>query len=153
MRLSRIAPEARLPRAARRCGRCRAPPAAALGSIYEPNRKTLCTPRPVSKGYKVQRSGIHGRGLFAEREFAPRELIGVFEGDVCSTDGAYVLWVEQEDGTSIGIRGRNAIRFVNHSTDPNCAFNGTELEAIKHIQRGQELTCHYGEEWVAAEKR
>lgn len=105
----------------------------------------------MSKGYKVQRSGIHGRGLFADREFAPSELIGILEGEESSEDGAYVLWVEQEDGTNIGIRGRNALRFVNHSANPNCAFNGTELQAIKHIQRGQELTCHYGEEWAAAE--
>jgi uncharacterized protein len=102
----------------------------------------------VSDGYQIKRSPIHGRGLFATRKFAPGEVVGLYEGEISSKDGAYVLWVIQEDGTELGIEGRNALRFVNHSPTPNCAFLGEELAAIEPIEPGQELTCHYGEEWV-----
>jgi SET domain-containing protein len=102
----------------------------------------------VSDGYQIKRSPIHGRGLFATRKFAPGELVGLYEGEISSKDGAYVLWVVQEDGTELGIEGRNALRFVNHSPTPNCEFLGEELAAIEPIEPGQELTCHYGEEWV-----
>ena len=102
----------------------------------------------MSKGFQIKRSAIHGRGLFATRSFVPGELIGVYEGETTTLDGRYVLWVAYEDGTELGINGRNALRFVNHSTTPNCAFNCEQLSAIAPIQPGQELTCHYGEEWV-----
>jgi SET domain-containing protein len=69
------------------------------------------------------------------------------DGQVRATARA-LHWVDQEDGTELGIRGRNALRFINHSTTPNCAFHSDELTAIAPIQPGQELTCHYGEEWV-----
>jgi SET domain-containing protein len=102
----------------------------------------------MSNSFQVKRSAIHGRGLFATRQFVTGELIGVYEGETTSVDGRYVLWVTQEDGTELGIRGRNALRFINHSTSPNCAFHGDELTAIAPIQPGHELTCHYGDEWV-----
>lgn len=101
----------------------------------------------MSNGFRVMRSPIHGRGLFAERKFARGELIGIYEGKPSAVDGCYVLWVIQEDGTELGINGSNALRFVNHSRKPNCAFLGVELTAIKSIQPGQELTCDYGKEW------
>ena len=102
----------------------------------------------MSKNFQIKRSAIHGRGLFATRSFVPGELIGVYEGEVTSVNGRYVLWVVQDDGTELGIKGRNALRFVNHSKTPNCAFHCEELSAIAPIEPGQELTCHYGEEWV-----
>jgi uncharacterized protein len=102
----------------------------------------------MSNGFQIKRSAIHGRGLFATRRFAPGELIGVYEGETTSVDGRHVLWVPKDDGTERGIRGRNELRFINHSTTPNCAFLSDELTAIAPIQPGQELTCHYGEEWM-----
>lgn len=101
----------------------------------------------TASGYWVMRSPIHGRGLFAARKFARGELIGIYEGERASVDGRYVLWVIEEDGTERGIKGNNELRFVNHSATPNCAFIGVELRAIKSIQPGHELTCHYGKEW------
>ena len=102
----------------------------------------------MTKGFQIKRSAIHGRGLFAVRPFAPGELIGVFEGEVCSRNGHYVLWVEQEDGSELGIKCTNDLRFVNHSTSPNCEFDGDQLAAIKPIQPGDELTCNYGDDWA-----
>jgi uncharacterized protein len=102
----------------------------------------------MSNGFQIKRSAIHGRGLFAARSFVPGEVVGVYEGEETSVDGRYVLWVTREDGSELGIKGRNALRFVNHSTTPNCEFSGDELAAIEPIQPGHELTCHYGPEWI-----
>jgi SET domain-containing protein len=99
------------------------------------------------KSYVIKRSAIHGRGLFATRSFVRGEVIGVYEGEVTSVNSRYVLWVPQDDGTEIGIKGNTALRFLNHSAKPNCVFNGDELAAIRPIKSGQELTIHYGEEW------
>lgn len=104
----------------------------------------------MRNGFQIKRSPIHGRGLFAARSFAPREVIGIYEGVESAVDGCYVLWIRQEDGTELGIRGTNALRFVNHSDTPNCEFQGVELAALEFIQPGQELTCHYGEAWVSS---
>ena len=101
----------------------------------------------MSHGYVVKRSSIHGRGLFATRTFEPGEPVGVYEGDETASNGSYVLWVAQEDGPEIGIRGRNALRFLNHSPTPNCEFSGVELATLQVIEPGEELTIHYGEDW------
>jgi hypothetical protein len=88
----------------------------------------------MSNGFRVLRSSIHGRGLFATRRFLSGELIGLYEGEPSSRDGRYVLWVVEDDGTEVGVKGSNALRFVNHSPTPNCAFHGIELRAIKPIR-------------------
>jgi len=44
-------------------------------------------------------------------------------------------WIVEEDGTEHGINGRNALRYINHSATPNCAFNSDELTAIAPIAR------------------
>jgi uncharacterized protein len=107
----------------------------------------------MSNDFLVKRSPIHGRGLFAARKFVSGEVIGVYEGEISKTDGRYVLWVVDEDGTERGIKGKNALRFVNHSTRPNCFFNGDELTALKAIRPGAELTCHYGAAWADEAKK
>ena len=97
--------------------------------------------------YKVKRSPIHGRGLFATTKIARGTPIGVYEGPQTNRDSTYVLWVTGDDGIERGILGQNALRFVNHSTSPNAEFAGPELVSLKTIQPGAEITCHYGEEW------
>ncbi|MCC5831146.1 MAG: SET domain-containing protein-lysine N-methyltransferase [Phycisphaeraceae bacterium] len=97
---------------------------------------------------EVRRSDIHGRGLFARRRIRKGQIIGDYDGPVTHRIGAYTLWIEEEDGRIFGISGRNALRFVNHSTRPNAAFYGRTLEAIRTIQPGEEITHHYGDDWT-----
>jgi SET domain-containing protein len=59
----------------------------------------------------------------------------------------HVLWSLNEDGEEIGIEGRNALRFLNHSSDPNSEFIGSELHALRNVQPGAEITIHYGDDW------
>ena len=99
-------------------------------------------------GYRVGRSPIHGRGVFAVRAIPDDERIGVYEGLLTERNGAYVLWVEDGRGDSYGIRGTGALRFLNHSHEPNSEFDGEELWAMRDIHPGEEITFHYGDEWA-----
>lgn len=92
-------------------------------------------------------SEIHGRGLFAVRRFRKGAYIATFEGVPTKQDGTHVLWVIDEDGNQRGIEGKNELRFLNHSRDPNAEFHGEDLYAIRNIQPGAELTFHYGDGW------
>jgi len=105
---------------------------------------------PVSNDAEVEvkSSAIHGLGVFAGRAIEAGARVGVYEGAVTEDNGTYVLWVMQEDGTELGIDGRNELRFLNHSAQPNCEFDGTDLLALAEIPAGRELTFHYGEDWA-----
>ena len=59
----------------------------------------------------------------------------------------YVLWVLDDNDREVGVEGRNALRFLNHSSRPNAEFLGLELHAIRNIQPGAEVTIHYGDAW------
>ena len=74
-------------------------------------------------------------------------MIGCFEGDSTRIDGMHVLWLIDEDGSEIGIRGRNALRFLNHDDRPNAEFWGEELYALRNVQPGVEILIDYGEAW------
>ena len=95
----------------------------------------------------VRTSAIHGKGVFARRRLRRGAYIGTFEGSPTTRDGTYVLWVRRADGSIEGVRGRNALRFLNHASDPNAEFVGDELVAIRNIQPGAEITLHYGDDW------
>jgi SET domain-containing protein len=95
----------------------------------------------------VGASPVHGRGLFARQRFRPDAFIGRFEGTPTTRDGEHVLWVLDEHGRHRGVRGRNALRFLNHSRRPNAEFRGDELYALRNIQPGREIFIHYGDDW------
>lgn len=95
----------------------------------------------------VRSSPIHGRGVFARRRFRPDGYIATFEGSHTDRDGMHVLWIVDEDGSEVGIEGRNALRYLNHSRFPNAEFRGPDLHALRNIQPGQEITFDYGEAW------
>ena len=103
------------------------------------------------EGTYVDCSEIQGRGLFAARAWARGAKIGEFEGSPVKRDGAHVLWVENPDGSLVGIRGDNAFRFLNHSARPNAEFDGTEVRAVRPIAPDDEITVHYGEDWDEVE--
>lgn len=100
---------------------------------------------------EVGTSPIHGKGLYACRRFRRDGYIATFEGRETDQDGMHVLWVLDDDDREVGIEGRNALRFLNHSLRPNAEFRGPDLHAIRNIQPGHEITIHYGEEWEQIE--
>lgn len=101
---------------------------------------------PARLGTCVYRgpSPIHGQGCFARIAFAVGDHIGRFDGPLAHRDGRYVLWVDDERGGWTGRRGRNLLRWINHSDRPNARFDGFDLFAVDAIAPGDEITCDYG---------
>jgi len=95
----------------------------------------------------VKPSLIHGRGLFAARPIDDVTHIGTYKGPRAETDHDHVLWYEEDDGSMVGIAGRNILRYVNHSKTPNAQFCGPELYALQPIPTGDEITADYGKDW------
>lgn len=93
----------------------------------------------------VDRSPIHGKGLFAARKLSVGQLIGVYDGPQVEDDDIYVLWVEDEPGGGwTGYDGRNEMRFMNHSGQPNAEMDGLDCYALEEIDQGTEITIDYG---------
>lgn len=97
---------------------------------------------------EVRASAIHGQGVFATRVLARDSWIGCYEGARTEENGTYVLWVEFEDGETVGIDGDNALRYLNHAHRPNAEFRGDQLFALREIAAGEEITFDYGEDWA-----
>jgi SET domain-containing protein len=107
---------------------------------------------PLLEGIRVVKSGIHGYGLVATREFKEGEFIADVDGvqlrrselendDYCLliTDDIFFDMVDQT-------------RWINHSCDPNCEVDAdiaddgkvwARLCAIRDIAVGEELTYDY----------
>lgn len=96
---------------------------------------------------EVRESSVHGKGVFAQRRLREGQWIGRFEGDRTTANGIYVLWLIDEDGSEMGIRGRNALRFLNHGNPANAEFEDAGLYAIRNVQPGAEVLIDYGPEW------
>ena len=75
----------------------------------------------------VGSSPIHGRGVFARGRIRSGARIGDFEGPRTTRNGTHVLWVRDEDGKDVGIRGKNELRFLNHARRANAEFRGASL--------------------------
>lgn len=96
----------------------------------------------------VDTSPIHGRGVFARKTIKRGRRIGCYEGKKTKENDTYVLWTQDENGKDIGIDGRNMLKYLNHSDEPNAEFSDElELIAIRRIHPGDEITFHYGDDW------
>jgi SET domain-containing protein len=96
---------------------------------------------------EVRESAIHGKGVFARNRLREGQLIGRFEGDRTTENGTYVLWLIGDDGSEVGIHGRNALRFLNHGDPANAEFEDAALYAIRNVQPGAEILIDYGDAW------
>ncbi|MDX1379958.1 MAG: SET domain-containing protein-lysine N-methyltransferase [Xanthomonadales bacterium] len=93
---------------------------------------------------RVDRSEVHGRGLFARAPIGAGDYIGRYDGATTEDDGTHVLWVEQDDGRWVGIDGDNEMRFLNHSDTPNAEFDGLDCYALTDIAPDEEILIDYG---------
>ena len=103
----------------------------------------------LATNVEVRVSPIHGKGVFARRRIRKGQWIGRFEGDATRENGTYVLWLYDDEGREHGIRGRNALRFLNHGEPENAEFEDADLHAVRNIQPGAEILIDYGEAWKA----
>lgn len=108
--------------------------------------KTITTNKELRKTVYSAESSLHGTGLFAARKIEKHEYIGTYDGPVAKRNGSHVLWIYNEDGEEpYGISGKNLLRFLNHSKNPNSEFDGPDLYAVKKIREGDEITFDYVE--------
>ncbi|MDT5156988.1 MAG: uncharacterized protein QOC99_1582 [Acidobacteriota bacterium] len=108
--------------------------------------------------FKVRRSPVHGRGLFALSSITARRKLGELGGELISQREARrrarlshsIMIVEMEDGTAFdATRLGSDFRYMNHSCAPNTFMRRcrgrVEFYALREIEPGEELTCDYGE--------
>ncbi len=92
----------------------------------------------------VDRSPIHGRGLFARQPIQAGALIGEIEYKATRKNGMHVLWIwDEETERWNGYDIKNELRFANHSGQPNAEFWDTELYALSDIATDDEITFDY----------
>ncbi len=113
------------------------------------NGKSLTSNNQLRSRLRVDRSKIHGRGLFARQGLNRGEYLGTYDGPRVRRNGMHVLWVEDTPGKWIGRDGRNMLRYLNHSVEPNVEFDGFDLFALADIEPGTELVFDYGEDPAA----
>lgn len=115
---------------------------------------------PVEQPFVVKRSRIAGKGAFATRDIAKGERLIEYVGERVS----HAVADERYDDESVDSHhtflfnvnrsviidayfGGNDSRFINHSCDPNCESeierSRVFIDAIKRINKGQELTYDY----------
>ena len=93
--------------------------------------------------YKVKKSKIHGKGLFATEDFEPGEKIGNFEIEYVHDENEYTYYINY-----LKVNVTNDLKYANHSDDPNTVMVEFDMYAVRPIKKGEELCWHYGTEWV-----
>ena len=89
---------------------------------------------------RVDKSTIHGRGLFANEFIAAGAVIGTIVGIRTSEDDMYTLWLEEDHG----VRMLCKFKYINHSDEPNVILYDTlEVCALRDIAPGEEMTHDY----------
>jgi len=125
----------------------------------------------MEESYKLRKSGIHSRGVFAAHDIKKGEVIFHFEGDLynindypalaglmkndASFTGEEDRYVRVSESFFLGpYRDENKNNsdgpddLANHSCDPNCLATsdndlGLKLIARRDIKKGEELTYDY----------
>lgn len=110
---------------------------------------------------RVERSGVHGQGVFATRHLAAGERIIEYVGEVISMAEAirrhphdagnpdHTFYFHLNDGRVIdALYGGNASMWINHSCRPNCVPDEDRgrifLLSRRPVFKGEELTFDYG---------
>ncbi len=109
-------------------------------------KKLLTSNNQLRKRLFVDRSPIHGRGLFARTDIPKGEYLGTYDGATVRKNGMHVLWVEDKPDKWLGRDGKNMLRYLNHNRKPNAEFDEYDLYSMKKIRAGKEITFDYGED-------
>ena len=115
---------------------------------------------PTLDKVRVRETHI-GKGVFAERNYPAKSIIGQITGDLIEDPNYGSPYAIEVDATS-QIEPHPPFRFLNHNCDPNCEFDflpepGQEEEgstqtilyliALRNIFAGEQLTIEYN--WPA----
>ena len=91
----------------------------------------------------IKPSPLHGKGLFALKDFSIGELVEVIDGEIILAKSRSKYSMRMSKGRSLILT--NKTKFINHSLTPNVEFNINKaaVYAIAAIAAGEELTCEY----------
>jgi hypothetical protein len=128
----------------------------------EKKQKSIFYKSQQKRGFKLSKSKIHGRGLFATRKFSPDEEIIEYVGEIIrpiiadlredwyrkNGQGNYMFSLNEErviDASQLS----SMARFINHCCDPNCVVTNYDderlvISAVREIQEDEELSFDYG---------
>mgnify|MGYP006050073979 FL=1 len=115
----------------------------------------------VDSAIRVERSGVHGQGVFATRHIAAGERLIEYVGEVISMAQAiarhphdvhnpdHTFYFHLDDGRVIdALHGGNASKWINHSCRPNCVPDEDRgrifILTRRPVFKGEELTFDYG---------
>ena len=113
----------------------------------------------MKKLYKIKKSKIDNRGLYAATDIKKNTKIIEYKGKIITVketetnpkfdnDKAIYLFNLNKKYDLDGDFKYNTARLINHSCDPNCEVDGVGLKlwiyAIKDIKKNEELTYDYG---------
>ena len=110
-----------------------------------PSREEI-TALPLEEKVYSASSTIHGTGCFARRSIPKGAYIGTYNGKKATRDSKFTLWLTTEGETSIGRVGKNDLKYLNHSSEPNAAFEEWDLYATTPIPKDSEITFDYDPE-------
>ncbi len=111
------------------------------------------------KLYKIKKSNIDNKGLYANRDIKDGTKIIEYKGKIVTkkkveedskfdNDKAIYLFNLNRKYDLDGDFKFNTARLINHSCNPNCEVAGTGLKvwvyAIRDIKKGEELSYDYG---------
>ena len=111
------------------------------------------------KLYKIKKSNIDNRGLYANKDIKDGTKIIEYKGKIVTkkkveedtkfdNDKAIYLFNINKKYDLDGDFKFNTARLINHSCNPNCEVAGTGLKiwvyAIRDIKKNEELTYDYG---------
>ena len=114
---------------------------------------------PQGAGCRVAVRDVRsGRGLFALEAASAGAAILELDGEILPTASMHSVQVgvrehmhPSSDAVAAGSVDRCSWRFLNHSCDPNCWFDGRILRARRDIAPGEQLTFDYNcTEWSMA---
>ena len=113
----------------------------------------------MKKLYKIKKSKIDNRGLYAATDIKKNTKIIEYKGKIITVketetnpkfdnDKAIYLFNLNKKYDLDGDFKYNTARLINHSCDPNCEVDGVGLKlwiyAVKDIKKNEELTYDYG---------
>ena len=111
------------------------------------------------KLYKIKKSNIDNRGLYASKNIKSGTKIIEYKGKIVTkkkveedskydNDKAIYLFNLNKKYDLDGDFRYNTARLINHSCNPNCEVSGVGLKiwvyAIRDIKKGEELSYDYG---------
>lgn len=91
---------------------------------------------------RVSKSPIHGKGLFARRDFDTGVVVETIKGEIVLRESTSRFAIPLPNRQTLILH--NKTKYVNSSRNPNVVFDLDKgLLAIQSIQAGDELTSKY----------